>query len=259
MKYVILSIVIYTLYTLGLTRPVEVGFSYIFAPTQQHLVLQAKQVKELGYFFQDMWLLRASYNDLYDKYTQATIAASKSVLYEKENVILKQQLDNKTNESLTRYRTAIANVYPNEGDLSATTRLLDLGTKVGVRVGDPVLYNSSLVGLINSTSAAKSKMLLLTSPQAKIPAFVQKDDIRIEGIVTGQYGTTVALTRLLPEDRVTVGDFVYTSNRSSAIPQGLFLGKVVKVEINKASAEKIAYIENPINIAKLYKVFVVID
>ena len=102
-------------------------------------------------------------------------------------------------------------------------------------------------------------MLLLTSPQAKIPAFVQKDDTRVEGIVTGQFGTTIALTRLLPEDNVVIGDFVYTSNRSSVIPQGLFLGKVVKVEINKGSAEKIAYIENPINVDKLYKVFVVIE
>ena len=139
MKYVILSIVIYILYTLGLTNPFEVGFSYIFAPAQQHLVLQAKQVKELGFFFQDMWLLRSSYNDLYDKYTQATIAASKSVLYEKENILLKHQLDSKTKGVLTRYRSVTANVYPNEGDLSATTRLLDVGTKAGVKVSSPVI------------------------------------------------------------------------------------------------------------------------
>lgn len=259
MKYVILSIVIYTLYTLGLTRPVEVGFSYIFAPAQQHLILQAKQVKDLGYFFQDMWLLRASYNDLYDKYTQATILGSKSLLYEKENAVLRQQIDSLAKGNLTRYRSVIANLYPNEVDLSATTVLVDVGTNAGVAVGSPVIHTSSLVGLIHSTTATKSTMLLLTSPQAKVPAFVQKKNARIEGIVTGQFGTTVALTRLLPEDDVTVGDFVYTSNRSSVIPQGLFLGKVVKVSINKASAEKIAYIENPINIDKLYKVFVVIE
>ena len=259
MKYVVLSIVIYILYILGLTRPVEVGFSYIFTPAQQHLVFQAKQIKDLEYFFQDMWLLRATYSDMYDKYVQATIAASKSVLYEKENVMLKRQLSGRSNEDFTGYKSLIANVYPNEGDLSATTKLLDLGTTAGVKIGRPVTYNSSIVGMIYSTSATKSKMLLLTSKQTKIPAFVQKGNNRIEGIVTGQYGTTVALTRLLPEDKVTVGDFVYSSNRSFSIPQGLFLGKIVKIEITKGTAEKIAYIENPINIDKLYKVFVVID
>ncbi len=259
MKYAILSIVIYILYTLRLTSPAEIGFSYIFAPAQQNLILQAKKVKDFGYFFQDMWLLRASYNNLYDKYTQATILGSKSLLCEKENDVLRHQIDSLVKGRLTGYRTVIANLYPNEIDLSSTTLLVDVGTNADVSVGSPVIHTSTLVGLIHATTATKSTMLLLTSPQAKVPAFVQKKNVRVEGIVTGQFGTTVALTRLLPEDDVIVGDYVYTSNRSSLIPQGLFLGKVVKVAINKASAEKIAYLENPINVDKLYKVFVVLE
>lgn len=258
MKYVLGSMILYIVYTLGITKPLEVGFSYLFTPAQKHLMLQGKQLKEIGYFFQDMWLLRTSYNDLYKKYTQVTIDASGKVLLEKENSLLKSQLSHKQKDAI-QYKSVLANLYPNSNDLSATTKIIDVGSDVGVRVGSPVIHMSSLIGIVQTTSFKKSTIILLTSPQAKIPAFVQKKDRRVEGIVTGQFGTTVALTRLLPEDDICVGDFVYTSNRISTIPQGFLLGRISKVTLNKANSERLAYLEHPIDYDKLYQVFVLVD
>lgn len=257
MRYVFVSIVIYILYILGVTQPIEVGFSYVVTPLQSSIVLQARKVKEVGYFLHDMWLLRDMYKDVYKKYTVLTIEKARNDLLTVENALLKKQLASDTYVKETKYKTLSATMYPNPVDLSLTSRLLDVGTASGVQVGDPVIYLGSLIGVVDHVGASRSRALLLNSPQAKVPSFVLKKETRIEGVVTGQFGTTIALTRLSSEDNVVEGDPVYTSNRLPSIPQGLFIGKIVKIIDSRYSAEKVAYVSNPVKVEELYQVFII--
>ena len=259
MKYLLISIMLYVLFNLGLTTPVETMFSYIFTPAQNHMNLQATKIKNIGSFFIDMWDLNKSYIVLYEKYSKYTDASAKLVVLERENELLRKQLNIKSDNTYINSKKEVVNIYPNMLDISSTTRIIDKGRTYGIKKGNPVVYLNSIIGIVGNTNHVNSTIYLLSSPSVKIPAIVKKKDKTIEGIVTGQYGTTIVLTRLATDDDIKEGDMVFTSNRSPNIPQNLYIGIVTNVILNKSTSEKIAYIESSQDVDKLYKVFVLLN
>ena len=87
-------------------------------------------------------------------------------------------------------------------------------------------------------------------------ALDQDSPERTRGLVTGQYGTTLTLQKVLPTERLVVGDTIVTSGEDGKFDKGLVLGTVRKVLGQEAGVFKAAELDLMVNLDSLEEVFV---
>ncbi len=115
-------------------------------------------------------------------------------------------------------------------DLSPWFRslMLDQGKSAGILTGMPVITDEGLVGVVSGTTAGAAKVLLVTDPQSRIDAFVQRS--RARATVRGRGRRACAIEYLRRDAEVREGDLLITSGRGGVYPKGLVIGRVESVE-----------------------------
>ncbi|THD81134.1 MAG: rod shape-determining protein MreC [Phenylobacterium sp.] len=108
----------------------------------------------------------------------------------------------------------------------ASTRLANAGTEKGIKVGNPVMSETGLVGRIVGVTDGASRVLLTTDTASKIPVMIDRTNAR--AILTGDGGPNPKLEYLRGQDPVKEGDRVMTSGDGGVMPRGLPVGTAVK-------------------------------
>ena len=108
----------------------------------------------------------------------------------------------------------------------ANTRLVNIGSDRGVRVGHPVLSENGLVGRVVGVSPRVSRVLMLTDAASRTPVMIQRT--RARAILTGDGGWAPELAYLRGQDAARVGDLVLTSGDGGVLPRGITVGRVVR-------------------------------
>lgn len=106
---------------------------------------------------------------------------------------------------------------------------IDKGLASGVKTGQAVVFEDNFIGKIITVSAESSNIELVTDPSSKVAAFSQGTAGKAKGILIGQFGTEAILDKILHEEKVSVGDLVYSEGLEGFLPRGLILGKVSQV------------------------------
>jgi rod shape-determining protein MreC len=105
---------------------------------------------------------------------------------------------------------------------------IDRGEDDGVRVGMPVVTTSGVVGQVVRAVGGSADVLLMTDPQSRIGALVQRS--RVRGTVVGSGdGQRMQLDFVRREDDIREGDVVVTAGTDGLFPRGLVLGTVQRV------------------------------
>lgn len=134
---------------------------------------------------------------------------------------------------------------------------IDKGSKSGVKVGQAVVINDNFVGKIILVAPAASNIQLLTDPDLKVSAFSQNKEGKAKGILVGQFGVDVLLDKILHEEKISVGDIVYSEGLEEFLPRGLILGKVTQVLERENEIFKQAKVQPVFDIRDLELVFVI--
>ena len=108
----------------------------------------------------------------------------------------------------------------------ANTRLANAGREKGVKVGNPVMSETGLVGRIIGVTDGASRVLLLTDTASKVPVMIDRTNAR--AILTGDGGPNPKLEYLRGQTPVKEGDRVITSGDGGVIPRGLPVGTAVR-------------------------------
>lgn len=127
------------------------------------------------------------------------------------------------------------------------------GDKDGIKAGMSVIDGKSLVGRINSVTAHSAMVILPTDPDINISSVTSRGS---RGIVIGQFGEKVILSKVLQKDPLFLGDVVTTSGQDGILP-GLLIGKVKIIQSKDFDAYKSAELESAIEYNKETTVFVV--
>lgn len=106
----------------------------------------------------------------------------------------------------------------------ANTRLINVGSDRGVKVGHPVLSENGLVGRVIGVAPRVSRVLLLTDPVSRTPVMIQRT--RARAILTGDGGWAPELAYLRGRDAARPGDLVLTSGDGGVMPRGINVGRV---------------------------------
>ena len=104
---------------------------------------------------------------------------------------------------------------------------LNVGWEDGCKKNMVLMTDRGVVGKIVSVSKSTSVGELLTDPNFRISAKVERS--RVLGIVRWLYGNVCILEGVPRGSDVKVGDLIITSGYSQIYPPGLIIGKVFKV------------------------------
>lgn len=136
---------------------------------------------------------------------------------------------------------------------------IDQGQTSGIKVGQAVVYNDSYIGKLVQVSQKASNIQLLTDPDSKVAAFSQNLQGRAKGVLIGNFGTEVLMDKILHEEKIEVGDLVYSEGTEGFLPRGLILGRVIEVLGEENELFKQAKVQPTFDIRDLELVFVIIE
>jgi rod shape-determining protein MreC len=145
-----------------------------------------------------------------------------------ENERLKKILQMKTENSFKQYTKCFATVIDSNDDGFIQYYLIDRGVKNGVDRGDGVVSAAGVLGRISSIMPDSSRVQLLTDAESRISVRVERN--KLVGILIGKGFNLCELDYVPKEEDIVEGDVLVTSGLGKAFPEGLKVGKVIKVD-----------------------------
>ena len=130
--------------------------------------------------------------------------------------------------------------------------LIDKGSDEGIKVDMVVLSENFLVGRTIEVGPKVSKVLLLTDPNSRIGALVQRT--RNGGVLFGTSGGECRLKYLPVDSDVQAGDIVETAGFGGFFPKGLWIGKIEKIWKETTQMYQIATIKPMADLSRLEEV-----
>jgi rod shape-determining protein MreC len=134
------------------------------------------------------------------------------------------------------------------------TLLIDRGSGDGLERNAPVIVPQGLVGRLVEVAPIAARVQLITDPTSSVGALVQRT--RVNGIASGDRGTTLRLRYLPLMADVAVGDRVVTSGMGGVFPKGIPLGTVTAVERRSGALFQEAVLEPTADLSRLEEVLV---
>lgn len=178
---------------------------------------------------------------------------------QQENEQLKTQLGLEEEEPENELRSAsVIGRDPNDVFYGFS---IDAGTLSGVSVGDPVITDQGLVGVVTQAYATSSKVTCLLSEDVHVAAWSPKrqESGVIESDVTSASTGVLRLNYLSGDTQIQEGDIIATSGEGGAFPQGLKIGTVARVEKSENDISRFAVIQPFEDLTKVQEVYVVVD
>lgn len=139
------------------------------------------------------------------------------------------------------------------------TIILDRGNADGIQEDMAVITWRGLVGRVIRVTPSTSFVLLITDVSSSVAVRVQDPASRASGIVTGRKEGGLLMKHILQQELIQTGDLAITSGVGGSIPQGLPVGKVVRVQKRNVEMFQEALLEPAADTAKLERLYVVLD
>lgn len=138
---------------------------------------------------------------------------------------------------------------------------IDKGTIAGVSVGDPVITDRGLVGIVAQAYATTSKVTCLLSEDVSVAAVSTKH--RENGVISSDITTAgsglLRMSYLSEDTNLEPGDIITTSGAGGAYPEDIKIGEVLRVEKSENDISKYAVIQPFEDLAEVKEVFVIIS
>ncbi len=297
MKYLGLSIFIFILSFLNILWPVEEAGSFVLDSSAIPFRSVALELEDYVSFMVQIKEIYSANQNL--KEEVLSLQSDLSTLHEltKENIALKQQFLKTGEESQGEVTSLDDNLFlvsllGNPNDLTNSTGFINAGSTQGVSKGAMVVYRNFLIGQVSEVERYRSLVNLVYSPDLRIPvtrfslsqvdtgspdnesaelenieaaeldsvsATVEVEQISTEGIVVGDFGTSLKLERVLQKEPLLTGDLLVTSGREGFFKPGFIVGRVGDVYDEPTEPLKSAQVFPLLEIERLSKVFVFVE
>ena len=121
-------------------------------------------------------------------------------------------------------RYVTARVIGDSGGVFVQSKLVNAGTRSGVRKGSAVITGAGLAGRVATVGDQSSRVLMLTDLNSRIPVVIESS--RERAILAGDNQKHPRLEFLRPTATVAPGDRIVTSGHGGLFPPGLPVGIV---------------------------------
>lgn len=191
----------------------------------------------------------------------ATIIPSKknNLPNQTENYILQKHLNNSLkqeikelkellnlNSTLSEYTTINATIISRNDLYWFNTVIIDKGKKDGLKKNMAVITQNGLIGKISKTTKKTSEIKLITTNDItyKTSVMIQLEEKNQYAILNGydQENDLLKITAIDKNINIPKDSIVITSGLGQ-MPKGIYIGKVVKTEIDKYNLSQIVYVK----------------
>ncbi len=135
---------------------------------------------------------------------------------------------------------------------------MDKGANDGVTVGNNVIRENYLIGIVREVFPRRSVVDLVISPNVSAAVLDIDSPEKTEGIAQGQYGTSIQMTKILPSEKIEAGDTIITSGKDGIFTPGLRVGTVRSVLQVPVEPLKSAFLVTSVDFSRLDKVFLIL-
>jgi len=132
------------------------------------------------------------------------------------------------------------------------TIILDKGSRDGVGPDAVVVDLAGVVGRVVEASSTTSVALLVTDPNSRIAALIERS--REFGLAVGSGGQRCELHYLDEDADVTVNDRVVTAGVGGTFPKGLLIGTVAKLQRDLDRGRLAVWIRPAVTVSRLEEV-----
>ncbi len=137
--------------------------------------------------------------------------------------------------------------------------VINVGSKDGIEVDDPVIYGDYVVGIVKKVNFSTCVVYTILDPKVNVGAM--ESGTREYGYVSGDAALfkegMCKLSGLDSSTSVVGGGIVCTSGAGGVFPDGLLIGEVVSVMDDDVSAGFYARVEPFVDFSKISDVFVI--
>jgi rod shape-determining protein MreC len=145
-----------------------------------------------------------------------------------ENERLKKSLQMKTGNTFRQYTKCFGSVIDANDDGFIQYYLIDKGAGDGVARGDGVVAQDGVLGRIYFIMPDASRVQLLIDADSRISVRVERS--KVVGILIGKGYNLCELDYVPKEEDIIEGDVLVTSGLGKSFPEGIRVGKVIKVD-----------------------------
>lgn len=250
LKIAVIGIILFVFFLAFPFQKVLKNFFYTFSfPLQNQLWMIGKSASS---FFSGI-LNKAKL----EKENQQLRAENQRLLYEifflkqleKENEMLRKALDAGLKE---KFSFKIAKVISK--DFLQDTLLVDKGIEDGISVGLPVITeNKVIIGRIIKTYKNFSKVELISAKNFSFDVKIKE----VYGKGEGKGNLQVKIEKLPSEAKIEEGEIVFTSGEGGIFPEGLLVGKIIKVKKSDVEPFQEVEVELFFKISDIENLFIV--
>jgi len=270
---VIFAVILITITTIRLTglgssffNPVGEGMTRVLAPVEGFLWNLGDGIKKNAraiFRFNDVRKENEELRRQVEQLTGDNLLLRQQVLAGlRYNELDQGQFKSPTWDKFAKKGASVVNRNPNAWYQTIT---INKGAQDGIKVNDPVVAYTGLVGKVVSLTSKTAEILLILDGEGQVASLVYDSQGRaIHGILSGTYKRD---TRLLSggslqmdfkqEDEVNVGDLVLTSGLGQLFPKDIPIGVVTSVRLSASGLLKTAYLDPVVNFDALEEVFVI--
>lgn len=132
---------------------------------------------------------------------------------------------------------------------------INRGEDDGVRVNMPVVTAKGVVGHVVRAVGGSADVLVMTDPQSKVAALVQRTRVRGSAVGAGD-GSKMLLDFVRREEDIADGDVVVTAGTDDIFPHGLVLGTIRSVSRPTVGLYLVGQLEPAVDLARVEEVMV---
>ena len=136
---------------------------------------------------------------------------------------------------------------------------IDAGSAAGVSVGDPVITDDGVVGIVSRVDDRSAKVMTLLNPSFNLGALDMQT--RDPGSVIGEAALALhgycKMTYLPLTSQAKQGDLIMTSGMGGVFPENLVVGTVREVKTESSSVSLYAVVEPSVKAAEVKDVYVI--
>jgi rod shape-determining protein MreC len=129
------------------------------------------------------------------------------------------------------------------------------GKNDGIRPGMAVVNADGVVGKVAEVADNVSKVVLVNDPGFSVAALNRRS--RESGLVSGSLSGKCRMSYLPEGADVEAGDDIITSKLSTDFPDGLIVGKVIRVFAGDSGNGMVAEVEPAVEVSKIEEVLVI--
>ena len=174
----------------------------------------------------------------------------KSVV-EAENAWLKDYLDVKTKHPSMVLSDAM--IISRESGNYATVLTLNRGSVHGIRRNMPIITDDGVFGYVSEVGLDWCKAVSLVETASSLGAYSDRGGAVgvVEGDATLRESGICKMTYIDPADDIKPNDLIYTGGGGKIYPEGLLIGKVIRVEADEYTRTLVAYIEPAVDFSDI--------